>query len=259
MDSTQGYASQGSWTSVAFVRSATDVKLYVSGYLSESWPLATLHIDTSLSALNRIVPPLIGASPGNGTAIKSLVGSVDDLMGWSVPLSSTDLSALQYKSFSPSSLPPALVMLYDFDAVRRCDTRGLAPNASGAGPQVLTVEDRVGALPAAATFRHIGWRRFSGRGHLTGRRAADRWRRRLCRRNQRRRQRPADHARDVHVQLRQLPHEQPACARPPCPLWLLRWKDRPGARRWVQRASRPGPRGPGHCRVLCVAQRVAQW
>ncbi len=155
MDSTQGFAAESSWTTVAFSRSATDVKLYVSGYLSDTWPLATLHIDTSNSVLNRVVPPLIGASPGNGSASSSFLGHVDDLMGWSLPLSATDVSALESKSFSPLSLPPALVMLYDFDAVRRCDTRGMAGSGADPAQQVLTVEDRVGAIPAAATFGHI--------------------------------------------------------------------------------------------------------
>jgi len=146
------------WTSYAFVRSPGTVQLYRNGLLVKNWTLSTLHIDTSWSPLLRSYPPLIGATPGSGTPLDSLQGSLDNLRAWSVSLIAPEVAALHGRVPDLRALPPALIMSYDFDNTRLCDvggtrqTPGSTLYPAAGGPTAIVVEDRVGSVPAVVSL-----------------------------------------------------------------------------------------------------------
>mmetsp|Transcript_10447 Transcript_10447/g.40619 ORF Transcript_10447/g.40619 Transcript_10447/m.40619 type:complete len:276 (+) Transcript_10447:1134-1961(+) len=133
---------------------------------------------------------------------------------------------------------------------QRC--RSSAASAHGRGPR------RCHSSRGHIRAHCVRWARCARGGRLTGWRAANRRRRGLRRRHERPPWCPADHASRLHVQLRQLPHQQPARASAPGPVRLLCRENWSGAGRWTQRASGPGPGGPSLGRVVLIAQRIAE-
>jgi hypothetical protein len=142
------------WNDVTFVRSVLDTRLYRNQELVATLPPLDMAVDTSISALARTYPPLIGARYGLTTAIsESFDGYISEIRAFSVPLSPESVAAVSGKSLSPTALPPSLVMLYDFEAPVRCDAT--SANVPSGGDSII-LPDAVGARPAAVTLSGSG-------------------------------------------------------------------------------------------------------